>query len=303
MRLRATNDCYAGRRRRWGARARRVAALHVIPSFAAASLVHAQVTARSTGEELGRVFEDLAQVWLSPVRADTRDWVAAGLVSAGFAALLPVDAQADRWIVSHPRAAVFGAVSPFRETTGALSRLATARQLVPISASLVLAGVLADRRALREAGYGCMTAWAASNTIRYSIYAVVSRARPSAAGGDPFRIHVPGGDWNQQSFFAGHTTNAFACVAFWSERFDLSLGEPLLYAGAAMTALARMADRRHWTSDTFMGVAVGLAIGRTIAARYGRREAAHAGAGVAPAPDRVRALGPPPVIILWRARF
>lgn len=285
---------------------RRLATRVALASLSIPASVTGQVTFRSTGAELGHVFEDVGYFWASPLRAAARDWAAAGLVSAGFVALLPVDERIDRWIVAHPRAAVFGPVAPFREGNP-LARLAMARELIPISAALTLAGSIADRRELREAGYGCIAAWGASNTVRYTIYAGISRLRPSAANGDALRIAVPGGEWDENSFFAGHATNGFACASFWSERFDLSFGEPVLYAAAALTALARMADRRHWASDTFVGVAVGFAIGHAMAGRYDRRAERREARSARDVTQRggARALppGPAPVVILWRASF
>jgi len=90
--------------------------------------------------------------------------------------------------------------------------------------------------------------------------------------------------------------NAFACASFWTKRFDLGAGEPVIYATAAMASLARIADRRHWTSDTFVGAVVGIAAGRSIAASYRRREAKRS-AGTALRVAR------PPVVILWRGAF
>ena len=49
--------------------------------------------------------------------------------------------------------------------------------------------------------------------------------------------------------------------------------EPVLYASALGISVARMTDRRHWASDTWVGMAAGYAMGRSIAARYARREA------------------------------
>ena len=49
--------------------------------------------------------------------------------------------------------------------------------------------------------------------------------------------------------------------------------EPVLYAGATGIALGRMKDRRHWASDTWVGVIAGYAMGRSVAARYARRDA------------------------------
>ena len=241
------------------------------------------------------MFSDVGYVWASPFRADRRDWAVAGFSAAAFAALLPVDGPVDRWIVDHPNAAVFALMSPFREQGGVLNRLVTARQIVPISAALVLGGMISGQRGLREAGYGCISAWGVSNTVRYSVYALVSRKRPSVADGNQYAFGIPGGSWNENSFFAGHATNAFGCAAFWNERFDLGVGEPVLYAAAALTALSRMADRRHWTSDTFAGVLLGTAIGGVIAARYDHRESVREA--------NAAALRPAPVVILWRSAF
>jgi membrane-associated phospholipid phosphatase len=104
------------------------------------------------------------------------------------------------------------------------------------------------------------------------MYATVSRERPSLDNGNQYAIKTPGGEWNYHSFFGGHAANAWACTTFWNSRFHMGLLEPVLYAGAAGITFSRMKDRRHWASDTWVGMAAGYAMGRSIAARYARRE-------------------------------
>lgn len=264
---------------------------------AVATTSHAQVTWHTTTRELGDVLADAGYVVGSPLRADGRDWAAAGIVALTFGALLPLDAPVDRWIVRHPNAAAVAALKPFREQGGVLNRLVTARQLMPISGALLLGGLVGNDRHLREAGYGCLSAWASSNVVRYSVYALVARERPSSAEGQPFNFRVPGDrKWEHQAFFAGHTTNAFACASFWNTRFDLGAGEPVIYATAALTALSRLADRRHWTSDTFMGVTIGTVVGRVVASRYDRRAVVRKAQATAVSQ-------PSPVVILWERAF
>lgn len=218
------------------------------------------------------MLEDIGYIWRAPMRADRRDWLTAGAVIAGAGALLATDRRIDDWIVDHEHTAVIRALGPFRHETPILGKIATARGMVPISGVLLTAGLISDNRKLREAGWGCLSGWAFSNTIRYALYFTIARPRPSVANGDQYQFDVPGGDWNQHSFFGGHATNAFACVTFWNERFDLKVGEPLLYAVATANSLARMVDRHHWASDTFLGIAVGYATGRIVAGRYDRRQ-------------------------------
>lgn len=233
----------------------------------------AQVTFRTTGHELRDALADVVHIWTSPFHAEARDWLGALGVAAGTAALIPVDDQVDSWIVRHPNAAIVDATKPWRETNPTLGDLSTGRRLLPISAVLIASGMVSDNRKLREAGWGCLSAWQGSSTVRSAMYAGVSRERPSVDHTDQYAIDFPGGEWDEHSFFAGHAANAFACTTFWNTRFHMGVLEPVLYASALGITLSRMADRRHWASDTWVGVAAGYAMGRSVAARYARREA------------------------------
>lgn len=244
-----------------------IAALTVAPGAGA------QVTLRTTGHELRDALADVWHIWVSPFRAEQRDWIAVIGVAAGTAALLPVDDQIDSWIVRHPNSALQDLAKPWDESNPTLGDLSTGRRLFPISAALIASGMVSDNRKLREAGWGCLSVWQASSSIRHATYAAVSRPRPSVANADPYDIDFPGGDWEQHSFFGGHAANAVACTTFWNMRFKMGVLEPILYASAAGISLARMTDRRHWASDTWVGIAAGYAMGRSIAARYARREA------------------------------
>jgi membrane-associated phospholipid phosphatase len=254
----------------------------------------AQSTWRTVGNELGDMATDVGWIWRSPFHGERRDWIATGAATAGFGALLVVDDRIDAWIVRHPKSALVRSVGIFREHHREIARIPTARRMIPISAALVVAGAISDDRDLREAGFGCLSGWAASNTTRYAIYPVIARARPSAAEKGQYEFSIPGRGWDWQSFFAGHGANMFACATVWNERFDLGVGEPALYVVAAAFSVARMADRRHWASDTFTGAVFGYAVGRAIAARYDRRE-------------RRRAVKTDPArqwpVVIWRHSF
>ena len=241
-------------------------------SLTLAASVSAQVTFKTTGQEFAYSLSDVLHIWTSPVRAKPSDWIAAIGVAAGAVALLPEDDQIDSWIVRHPNAAIVRAVSPFDEDHSELGDLSTDRRLIPISAVLIASGMVSDNRKLREAGWGCLSAWQASSSIRALMYATVSRERPSLNNGNQYAIETPGGSWDYHSFFAGHATNAWACTTFWNSRFHMGLLEPVLYAATAGITFSRMTDRRHWASDTWIGITAGYAMGRSVAARYARRQ-------------------------------
>jgi PAP2 superfamily len=241
-------------------------------SLTVATSASAQVTLRTTGQELGNALTDVLYIWTSPVRAQPRDWIATIGVAAGAVVLWPEDDQIDSWIVRHPNAAIVRAFVPFDENHPELGDLSTGQRLLPISAVLIASGMVSDNRKLREAGWGCLSGWQASSSIRALMYETVSRERPSLNNGNQYAIKTPGGEWNYHSFFAGHAANAWACTTFWNSRFHMGLLEPVLYAAAAGITFSRMTDRRHWASDTWVGIAAGYAMGRSVAARYARRE-------------------------------
>jgi hypothetical protein len=285
----------------------------IVPSFvlsvALATTASAQVTLKTTGNEIRDAFGDFVHIWISPFQADRRDWLAAAGVAAGAAALLPVDDQIDSWIVRHPGSAVVQAFTPWDQDNPELGDLALSQRLIPISAVLVTSGMISDNRKLRDAGWGCLAASQASSSIRQTTYALVSRERPSLNHGDQYAIKTPGGEWDYHSFFAGHATNAWSCVSFWNARFHMGLLEPVLYAGAAGITFARMKDRRHWASDTWVGIAAGYAMGRSVAARYAQRQSKR-DAKEKPEPIRASLLGglevaptPKGVAVGWSGTF
>jgi membrane-associated phospholipid phosphatase len=252
-------------------RPNRILARTLALALTVASSASAQVTFKTTGRELRYALADVWHIWTSPFHSEQRDWIAATGVAAGAVMIWPEDDQIDSWIVRHPNAAIVRAVTPFDEDHPELGDLSTGQRLLPISATLIVSGMLSDNRKLREAGWGCLSAWQASSSIRQLLYATVSRERPSL-GHDQYQITTPGGEWDYHSFFGGHAANAVACTTFWNTRFHMKLLEPVLYAGAAGITFSRMKDRRHWASDTWVGIASGYAMGRSVAARYARRE-------------------------------
>jgi hypothetical protein len=244
--------------------------------IAAPAALHAQRTFKTIGNDLGYGVGDMFYVWTSPFHASGRDWATAALALAGVGATAALDEDVNRWIVNHPSAAIIEAVDPMRENRDTpLADFGTGRILLPLSGGLYLIGFIADSPKWRDAGMGCAAAQQANSALRHAIYEGVARTRPKGKDGtltaDAFDIDVPGGDWDQHSFFGGHAANAMACATFWSKRYHLGVLEPAMYGLALGIGVARMADQRHWSSDTMLGLIVGHAIGRTIATRSLRR--------------------------------
>ena len=227
------------------------------------------------GTDLRDLGGDVFHIWTSPVRARRTEWARVGLAGVAFAGTALFDERIDRWIVRHPKSPPLRALEPVRaDSRTHLVELGTRKGLLPLTGALYAAGLVTDAtghralgRGLRDAGLGCAAAQQSITYFRHVTYVVLARTRPREANGDAFDIDVPGGGVSRHSFLGGHAAHAVACAAFVSRRFELGPAEPVLFAVAGGIALGRMADRRHWASDTMLGTVFGYAVGRTIAHR------------------------------------
>ena len=237
------------------------------------------------GKDLENAGRDVLAIWTSPFDANPRD-ILVGLFYIGSAAAIsPIDDDVDRWAVRHQNSSLFDAVEPFRKG-GALY---TGGRFLPVIGALYVTGLITKKQSLRDAVIGCGVSWGANSPMRAAVYRLIGRERPdptrgtspppAAEAGDQYNFDVPNnGDWGWNSFPGGHLANIVGCTSFLGHRFHMGVAEPLLYAFAGAVAVARTADRAHWTSDQWLGTVLGFAIGREIAHRQLKREAARAAA-------------------------
>lgn len=233
---------------------------------------------------------DLVAVWTSPFRGSGSDYLTAGMVLGGAGVLSLADDEIGRWIYEHPEHGALKALEPFREDSWTrLIDLGGAKHVATYTAAMYVTGLVAGSADLRDAAVGCFASVQANAVPRSFVYGAISRERPLymviengdtllRRRGDPHSFAVPGEDtWYDNSFFGGHGANIMGCASFINHRFDLGFAEPVIWGVAVAVNVGRMADQRHWTSDTAVGSAIGFAIGKYVAerqrARAERREA------------------------------
>jgi hypothetical protein len=247
------------------------------------SPLYAQRTIKSIGRDLEHGVRDILRVWASPIHADRDEWATFAASAALVGATLLIDDDVDRAMLRHPSSAFMRGLEPFREEhKSGLFNLGSGKRLQPLSGVLYLLGFAFDSRALRDAGLGCASTQQANILVHHGSYALVSRERPLTANGDPYLFELGGGPWRQHSFYTGHAGNIMGCVTYWNERFDLGPAEPVLYLVAIGVGLGRVADQRHWLSDTVTGMLVGHAFGRVIGRRARARADGSSGQALGP---------------------
>jgi PAP2 superfamily protein len=281
----------------------------VIASVCGAGSADAQRTFKSIGKDLELGVRDILHVWASPLHADRDEWAtfAASVALVGATSLL--DDDLDRAMTRHPRSALMRGLEPFREEHNTeLFNLGIGKRLQPISGVFYLLGFAFDSRALRDAGIGCASTQQANILVHHGSYALISRERPLTANGDQYDLKLGAGPWRRHSFYGGHAGNIMGCVTYWNERFHLAAAEPVLYLLAVGVGLGRVADQRHWLSDTMTGMLIGHAFGRVIAHRARARAAAAPGQALGPLGGDLHmgsasASGERLLVIGWRRAF
>jgi membrane-associated phospholipid phosphatase len=244
------------------------------------SLLPAVLPAQSVGKMIENDFRnfggDVWAVWTSPFRATPKDWLTTGIVIAGSAAFMPLDDDVDRIMERNRTSSGWKVIEPLREG-GALY---TGKYLTPVAGAAFIYALATKNTKVQEGIFGCIASYTAGSVVRnYVFYNLVARDRPElrsetgpVEAKDQYQISFPGeSDWNKHSLPAGHAANIMSCATFLNTRFEMGLVEPVLYAMTAGTAVGRLVDRRHWTSDTFLGLAYGYAIGSQVANRSLKR--------------------------------
>ncbi len=95
--------------------------------------------------------------------------------------------------------------------------------------------------------------------VKTLIIAFVHRARPFVALPDVRTLITPDAGENLQSFPSGHAIFFFALAAV-AYHYDRRLSA-VLYAGALLMGIARVAAGVHWPSDILAGALLGMLVG------------------------------------------
>jgi membrane-associated phospholipid phosphatase len=247
------------------------------PTFTAG----AQSVGKMVVDDVSNAVRDFGAIWLSPLHGSGKDYLIAGGVLAGAAALSPLDDDVDRWALRNRDRGVLDAIRPLRRGGDFYSL----NKATPYVGGLYVVGLITKSRGIRDGIFGCAAAYGANTTIRHQVvYRVIGRNRPDtlrdhpddyvpvgATQGDQYEFNVPSKGYGDHSFPGGHVATMATCASFLSHRFHLGAVEPALAVLVTAMGVGRIADRGHWLSDQVVGVAFGYAVGREVARRQRRR--------------------------------
>lgn len=171
---------------------------------------------------------------------------------AGLLALAFAMDQPNRLEVQENRSPFTNGVARIGDTFG------DGRYLLPAVGVAYLAGRVFHKDRVAQTALRAGTAAVVAGGATLLLKEVVGRARPWQGGdADSFRPFD-----GRQSFPSGHTALAFAVVTAVARSTSDRWSDIALYSAATLTAVARVNDDAHWTSDVLAGAALGYLAGR-----------------------------------------
>ncbi len=212
---------------------------------------------RSVGSDITTLTGSVGKVLSSPFHWESKDFYYAGgflLISAGSFLL---DDEI-RKVFLNNRNKTFDNLEPVGYAYGA--------PLNEFSGALLiyLSGVASDNNWLRNTGLMLIETIVAIGIVQIPTRIIFGRARPYTGYGNSSFNFFKGLEQDRASFISGHAAIAFGISNILAHQIDHPVAKAGLFGLAALTPLARLYADRHWSSDVFIGTALGILISNTI---------------------------------------
>lgn len=203
-------------------------------------------------------------VFTAPFHFTQPQWMETGIILGGTVAISALD-RSDRLVALRNQ-------SQRAENIFTVGRnYGVATYGIAFSGGVYAGGLLFRSGDLRETGLNLLESIAFSGIITSVVKSVVGRSRPFVEEG-PFRFHAMQFKDETTSFPSGHPTVAFAISSVLSKKIKNTWASIGLYALATLTAVSRVYDDEHWTSDVFLGAAIGNTIGIAVTGLHQRED-------------------------------
>jgi membrane-associated phospholipid phosphatase len=189
-----------------------------------------------------------------PLKWENNDWLKLGLFSAGTILLMQADLpihdavlKDQSYYKSFPIEAgrIWGEVYPTAIIAGAFG----------------LHGLIANDPSTKKIGFEIVQTALYAGAITTFLKIATGRARPftdrGSAAYHPFTFF----DDDFHSLPSGHVTLAFSLSTVLSKNTKSDLLEIIAYLPAVLTAISRVYQDNHWSSDVFLSAAIGYFVG------------------------------------------
>jgi len=197
------------------------------------------------------IWMDQKDIWTSPLRIrnieDAIPWIVVGAGTAGLIA-------SDHWTARQLPNSV-DQVSISKD----VSQVGAGYTVLPITAGFYIGGAIAHNEKARETGVLGGEAVLDALIVTEVIKLATQRQRPLDGNGNGSFFN--GGS----SFPSGHSAESWALASVVAHEYNKNLLFPITaYGLATLVSLSRLSGQNHFSSDVFVGSAMGWFIGRYV---------------------------------------
>lgn len=216
-----------------------------------------QVLYRINGRYLKAYWLDIKGVGSAPFHWKGKDWATFGALTGAATVLYFAADKPVRELILRNRTEFSNSVAEVAYPLG--------NRFPPLLiAGMYVTGVLAKDRKLEHTSLSIAKSLAVSTLFYTASKSVIRRQRPTRTD-DPHLFGTPFGSKGYTSFPSGHANTAFSvATAFAMEYRHKKWVSWAAYSLATLTAVSRMYQDRHWSSDVLIGSAMGHFITKTI---------------------------------------
>ena len=207
--------------------------------------------------------EDVLSLTINPLNWETNDYIKAASIIGGTFLLTRVDNKIKEKIVGEKE---------YQNNTlmniGKFYGETSTVQYTSLGITL-LGFTLSDKKIIRL-GLEAFESYLIADRITYILKYAFGRDRPRENNGALTFSLFADRENNINSLPSGHATNAFALSTVLSSFTDNLYLKILIYSPAFITAVSRVYQNYHWTSDVFLGGAIGYVVGSFIVNRHSK---------------------------------
>ena len=206
---------------------------------------------------------DTANILASPSRWENQDWIKASLLAGAAVGLYAYDQEMQNWAQKN-RSSASDKIADFARLFGDV------KYNLSLPGAFYLYGHFYEDEKARKTAMMGLESVVISGIFTGAIKFAGHRHRPDT--GDPYNTWGgPGFSTSNLSFPSEHSSSAFAIATVIATQYeDKAFVPPLAYGIAALTALSRVNDNDHWTSDVFLGSAIGYFTAKAIIGLHGK---------------------------------
>lgn len=135
---------------------------------------------------------------------------------------------------------------------------------IALAGSIGIYSLIQNDKSARKVAYEILQTSFYAGAVTTLLKVITGRARPFMEKSSHSFLHLKPFDNEFLSLPSGHSTLAFSISTVLANNSNSTIIKILCYIPAVLTAISRVYQDQHWTSDVFLGAVIGYTVGNFV---------------------------------------